>query len=217
MISFLGRGFCNGWFWVGVPLMALSFYLLLVLLSWEPISLVIPASALSYVVGTLGAKYILKEDVNGMRWAGVLLVCVGVAIVAARIPIGDHDERSGAEWSAWRLGGSDTGDCQFSADLLCAGVRGGVEIFSRRGRTCIGEFSAAGKHLEAAARRGFCVVRKLREFLPPALSRRVRNTFCGQRPERSCRGSGAAVGSAAFSRSGDKLLIGGNISAPIAR
>jgi len=83
VISFLGRAFRNGWFWVGVPLMALSFSLLMVLLSWEPISLVIPASALSYAVGTLGAKYILKEDVNGVRWAGVLLVCVGVAIVAA--------------------------------------------------------------------------------------------------------------------------------------
>ena len=83
VIRFLGRAFRSGWFWVGVPLMTLSFYLLMVLLSWEPISLVIPASALSYVVGTLGAKYILKEDVNGLRWAGVLLVCVGVAIVAA--------------------------------------------------------------------------------------------------------------------------------------
>jgi len=83
VISFLGRAFRNGWFWVGVPLMALSFYLLMVLLSWEPISLVIPASALSYVVGTLGAKYILKEDVNGVRWAGVLLLCIGVAVVAA--------------------------------------------------------------------------------------------------------------------------------------
>jgi drug/metabolite transporter (DMT)-like permease len=83
IISFLGRAFSTPWFWVGVPLMTLSFYLLMVLLSWEPISLVITASALSYVVGTLGAKYILKEDVNGVRWAGVLLVCVGVAIVAA--------------------------------------------------------------------------------------------------------------------------------------
>jgi drug/metabolite transporter (DMT)-like permease len=83
VFCFLGRAFTTGWFWVGVPLMALSFYLLMVLLSWEPISLVIPASALSYVVGTLGAKYILKEDVNGLRWAGVFLVCVGVAIVAA--------------------------------------------------------------------------------------------------------------------------------------
>jgi drug/metabolite transporter (DMT)-like permease len=74
---------CNGWFWAGIPLMALSFYCLLVLLSWEPISFVIPASALSYVVGTLGAKYILREEVSVARWAGVVLVCLGVALVAA--------------------------------------------------------------------------------------------------------------------------------------
>ena len=82
LLIFLGRAVCNGWFWVAIPLMALSFYALLVLLSWEPVSFVIPASALSYVVGTLGAKYILKEEVNAARWAGVILVCVGVALVA---------------------------------------------------------------------------------------------------------------------------------------
>ena len=82
LLQFLGRALRNGWFWAGVPLMALSFYALLVLLSWEPISLVIPASALSYVVGTLGAKYILGEDVTVARWVGVVLVCAGVALVA---------------------------------------------------------------------------------------------------------------------------------------
>ena len=83
VLQFLGRAVRNGWFWAGVPLMALSFYALLVLLSWEPISLVIPASALSYVVGTFGAKFILGEDVSMARWVGVILVCVGVALVAA--------------------------------------------------------------------------------------------------------------------------------------
>jgi drug/metabolite transporter (DMT)-like permease len=83
LLQFLGRAMRNGWFWAGVPLMALSFYSLLILLSWEPISLVIPASALSYVVGTLGAKYILDEQISTARWAGVLLVCAGVALVAA--------------------------------------------------------------------------------------------------------------------------------------
>jgi len=82
ILQFLSRAFRNGWFWAGVPLMALSFYSLLVLLSWEPISLVIPASALSYVVGTFGAKYVLGEDVTVARWAGVVLVCIGVALVA---------------------------------------------------------------------------------------------------------------------------------------
>ena len=83
VLQFLGRAVRNSWFWTGVPLMALSFYALLILLSWEPISLVIPASALSYVVGTFGAKFILGEDVSTARWAGVILVCIGVALVAA--------------------------------------------------------------------------------------------------------------------------------------
>ena len=82
LFIFLGRALRNGWFWVGVPLLALSFYSLLVLLSWQPISFVIPASALSYVVGTLGAKYILGEQVSAARWIGVVLVCAGVALVA---------------------------------------------------------------------------------------------------------------------------------------
>src|SRR5438067_13495267 len=81
VLSFLGRALRNGWFWTGIPLMALSFYSLLVLLSWQPVSFVIPASALSYAVGTLGAKYILKEDVNLARWAGVCLVCGGGLLV----------------------------------------------------------------------------------------------------------------------------------------
>jgi multidrug transporter EmrE-like cation transporter len=82
LLQFLGRALRNRWFWAGVPLMALSFYSLLVLLSWRPISFVIPASALSYVVGTFGAKYILGEEVSPARWAGVVLVCTGVALVA---------------------------------------------------------------------------------------------------------------------------------------
>ena len=82
LLKFLGRALQSGSLWFGICLMAISFYSLLVLLSWHPISLVIPASALSNVVGTLGAKYILREQISGARWAGVLLVCGGVALVA---------------------------------------------------------------------------------------------------------------------------------------
>jgi drug/metabolite transporter (DMT)-like permease len=83
LFGFLRRALLNRWFWAGLPLLALSFYSLLALLSWQPISFVIPASALSYVVGTLGAKYILHEDISPARWVGVVLVCAGVALVAA--------------------------------------------------------------------------------------------------------------------------------------
>lgn len=83
VLAALGRAFQLGWMWLGIGLMALSFYSFLALLSWNPVSFVIPATALSYAVGALGAKFLLGERVNGLRWVGVLLVCFGVALTWA--------------------------------------------------------------------------------------------------------------------------------------
>ena len=80
LLRFILKAVRSAWVWLALPLMAVSFYALLILLSWAPISLVIPASAFSYVVGTLGAKYILKEEICRARWIGVIMVCIGVAI-----------------------------------------------------------------------------------------------------------------------------------------
>jgi drug/metabolite transporter (DMT)-like permease len=81
IFRFFGRAVRSGWLWFALPLLAASFYSLLVLLSWAPLSVVIPASAFNYVVGTFCAKYLLKEHVTAKRWAGVVMVCIGVALV----------------------------------------------------------------------------------------------------------------------------------------
>lgn len=83
ILAFLKRALRSGWYWLGIPLMGLSFYSTLILLSWAPVSFVVPATALSYAVGALGAKFILGERVTVGRWAGVLLVCAGVALAWA--------------------------------------------------------------------------------------------------------------------------------------
>ena len=80
VLAFLGRALGSGWFWLGIPLSAIYFYAMLALLSWAPVSLIVPATALTYVVGTFGAKLLLHERVSPMRWAGVALVCAGVAL-----------------------------------------------------------------------------------------------------------------------------------------
>jgi drug/metabolite transporter (DMT)-like permease len=67
--------------WFGVLLMTVAFFALLAMLSWENVSFVIPVTALSYVAGALGGKFLLGERVTPMRWLGVLLVCLGVALV----------------------------------------------------------------------------------------------------------------------------------------
>jgi drug/metabolite transporter (DMT)-like permease len=83
LLATLGRAFRQGWMWIGIAQMALSFFSLLALLSWEDVSFAIPVTALSYAVGALGARLFLGEQVSGARWAGVLLVCLGVALVSA--------------------------------------------------------------------------------------------------------------------------------------
>jgi len=84
VLGVLGRAFRLGWMWAGMALMTLAFFSLLALLSWADVSFVVPATALSYVVGALGAKLLLGERLGPMRWAGILLVSIGVAIVCAR-------------------------------------------------------------------------------------------------------------------------------------
>jgi drug/metabolite transporter (DMT)-like permease len=69
------------WMWLGVALMATAFFSLLAVLSTENVSVVVPVTALSYGAGALGGKFFLGEQVTPRRWAGVLLVCVGVALV----------------------------------------------------------------------------------------------------------------------------------------
>ena len=79
---FMARAFRMPWLWMGIALMAVGFFSLLALLSWADVSVVVPATALSYVAAAIGAKYLLHEDVAPLRWAGVVLVCIGVALLS---------------------------------------------------------------------------------------------------------------------------------------
>ena len=69
------------WLWIGVGLMTVGFFSLLAILSFENVSFVVPVTALGYVAGALGGRFFLGEQVNWRRWAGILLVCVGVTLV----------------------------------------------------------------------------------------------------------------------------------------
>jgi hypothetical protein len=63
---------------LGVLLMAASvFFFWPCLLAW---SVSVPATSLAYVAGAFGAKLFLGEHLNATRWAGILLICCGVAM-----------------------------------------------------------------------------------------------------------------------------------------
>jgi drug/metabolite transporter (DMT)-like permease len=62
--------------------MAISFFAYLGLLSIADLSFAVPATAITYVLETVLAKFLLKEHVNWLRWAGASLVICGVALVS---------------------------------------------------------------------------------------------------------------------------------------
>jgi uncharacterized membrane protein len=82
LLAIAGRIFTNRDFLAGIFCMALSFFAFLAILSWADLSFVAPVTSLGYVISTLGAKFILKEKVSHLRWAGTLLVCLGAALVS---------------------------------------------------------------------------------------------------------------------------------------
>ncbi len=77
---FILRALRVGWLWLAVLLMAASFFSFLAMLSWFPVSFVIPATSLAYVAGAFGAKLFLGEKLNSTRWAGIFLICAGVSM-----------------------------------------------------------------------------------------------------------------------------------------
>ena len=81
-LAYLGRMARTPSLVAGIGASAIHFFTFLALLSFVGLSYVFPATALVYVMATAGAQFILKEHVSRRRWAGVSLVCVGMALVS---------------------------------------------------------------------------------------------------------------------------------------
>lgn len=82
LLRSLWRALRTGWLPAGVAMLALSFFCLLAALRVADASFVIPATAVTYVLNTLGASVFLREHVSGTRWAGAALVTAGVALLS---------------------------------------------------------------------------------------------------------------------------------------
>lgn len=76
------KGATNGSLLLGVALEAAFFGALLYLLSQRDVSLIWPLTSLGFVITTLAAKLLLKEEVTAGRWAGVALIVLGAALAS---------------------------------------------------------------------------------------------------------------------------------------
>lgn len=82
LLRLVRRALCNPSLWLGVFNMAISFFMLISLLSWADISFVIPATALTEPLNLLASRYILKEQVSPLRWFSIIFICLGVALIS---------------------------------------------------------------------------------------------------------------------------------------
>jgi bacterial/archaeal transporter family protein len=71
----------NGWVILGVSLLIVFFLLFLVALSRHDLSYVQPMIASSYVFTALFAGFFLQEHVSFYRWAGTVVIAIGIFLV----------------------------------------------------------------------------------------------------------------------------------------
>lgn len=64
-----------------IGFMAISFFAFMALVSVADLSFAVPATAISYVLETILARFVLNEQISWKRWAGASLVACGVALI----------------------------------------------------------------------------------------------------------------------------------------
>jgi drug/metabolite transporter (DMT)-like permease len=79
MLAILAR---NKMVIASIVCMAISFFAFMALVSVSDLSFAVPATAITYVLETILARYLLKEQITWVRWTGAYLVACGVALLA---------------------------------------------------------------------------------------------------------------------------------------
>ncbi len=67
--------------WLGLTLFGISAMFWLVVLSRVDLSVAYPFVGLSYIIVVLLSRLFLNEQVTALRWLGVVVVAIGIAIV----------------------------------------------------------------------------------------------------------------------------------------
>jgi uncharacterized membrane protein len=76
------RAVFNPWVALGISLLIVWLFFQLALLSWADLSYVLPVTSIGYVLSALAGRLFLHEEITRWRWAGILSIMAGVALVA---------------------------------------------------------------------------------------------------------------------------------------
>src|SRR5687768_13294204 len=77
----VGRALTSKHIVFGVAFEAVFFICLLVMMSRADVSFVWPLTSLTFVFSTIAARFYLREEIDGLRWAGVVLIVLGAGLI----------------------------------------------------------------------------------------------------------------------------------------
>src|SRR5688572_18963885 len=66
---------------LGVAFEAVFFIGLLIMMSNADVSFVWPLTSLTFVFSTFAARFVLHEQIDALRWAGVILIVLGAGLI----------------------------------------------------------------------------------------------------------------------------------------
>lgn len=82
MFRLVKSGVTNPAILTGILFEALFFCGLLYLMSQADVSFVWPMTSLGFVITPIAAHYILREQVTGLRWMGIVLIVAGAGVIS---------------------------------------------------------------------------------------------------------------------------------------
>ncbi len=82
VLSYFGQALSNPYVILGTVCNGLFYFLLIASLSWADVTVAVPFTAIEYVFAAVLAVTILQEVVSPLRWIGIVLVVIGVALVS---------------------------------------------------------------------------------------------------------------------------------------
>jgi uncharacterized membrane protein len=88
VVHLVGNWFANRDILFGLLLETIFFVLLQYLLGQRDVSFVWPLTAISFILTTLAAQFLLHERVDTLRWSGVALIVIGAGLIS----YGEHQK-----------------------------------------------------------------------------------------------------------------------------
>ncbi len=86
LLAYFGRALANPYVIGGTALNAAFYFLFLAALSWTNVTVALPLTALEYAAAAVLSVLLLNEAVPPLRWAGIGLVILGVAMISYASP-----------------------------------------------------------------------------------------------------------------------------------